>query len=351
MIPNRTASGLRGSVRSCTEESTFPPVSDPDGKLLDRHSEYTTEYNPDGRLTLSRIRNSDGSYWVTHYEYLPSGQMLKIASGTEGQVLTETHFSYDENGRLQEITTDGRYETPVSFRYDEHGRKSKIQVSRAEDYRPNMAHGGSPFEAADRAPTLPGGGSATTFYDEHDRPSEVQVRDAGGQLVSRAIRSYDAEGHVIQEKQILDNMVSMFPPETMVKIQADSGLTPDQLRQELGSQLKNFLGGQGETYSVSYRYDSGGHLVHTDRRIFNHEEEIDTNYNEHGDAISEITRRMQVPGSNSADPAPADSYSEAQYSYEYDQRGNWTIKTVSYRFSHDAAFQISTVSKRSLTYS
>jgi hypothetical protein len=33
------------------------------------------------------------------------------------------------------------------------------------------------------------------------------------------------------------------------------------------------------------------------------------------------------------------SYSETRYSYQYDQHGNWTEKTVSYRSSSDAAFQ------------
>jgi hypothetical protein len=63
-----------------------------------------------------------------------------------------------------------------------------VQVSRPADYRPNTGVAGSPFQVADRAPNLPGGGSATTVYDEHDRPAEVQVRDAQGELMSRAVR-------------------------------------------------------------------------------------------------------------------------------------------------------------------
>jgi hypothetical protein len=259
MMSDRARSGLRGAVKSCTEANIVNDV----------RSEYTTEYSSDGRIMLSRSRNTDGSYWVTRHEYAASGKLLKIASGTEGQALTETHYSYDQQGRLQKITTDGRGETPVSFRYDESGQKTKIEVSRAEDYRPNIATGGgSPFEAADQAPNLPGGGSATTIYDEYDRPTEVQIRDASGELVSRALRTYDAEGRVTEEKQILDNLISAFPPDVQAKLVEESGLSPDQLRQELGAQLTSLMAGKAETYSVSYRYDSSGRLIHISRRIF-----------------------------------------------------------------------------------
>jgi hypothetical protein len=97
-------------------------------------------------------------------------------------------------------------------------KKTKIAVSRSTDYQPNTAVAGSPFEVADRAPNLPGGGSATTIYDERDRATEVQVRDVSGELVNRALRTYDAQGHIIEEKQILDNPETMFPAEAWAKM-------------------------------------------------------------------------------------------------------------------------------------
>jgi hypothetical protein len=350
-MSDRVQAGLRGSVKSCTEESTFPTMTDAPGKALEVRFERTTVYDPDGRRLSARERNSDGTQWVTRYEYSNSAQLLKTASGIEGQALTETTYSYDPQGRLAKITTDSSSDTPVFFRYDEHGGKTKLQTSRASDYRPNMATAGSPFEAADAAPNLPDGGTTTTIYDEHDGPTEVQVRDTNGELVNRAVRTYDAQGHVSDEKQIYDNLVTMFPPETRQKLLDDSGLSADQLRQELHAQLTQMMKGQTEPYSVSYRYDSGGRLIHTARRIFNHEDEIDTAYNEHGDTESEITRSTRPEAENEPTaPGPPSSYSEARYSYQYDQHGNWTEKTFSYRPSSDAAFQSSTVIKRSLTY-
>lgn len=349
-MSDRVQAGLRGPVKSSTEESTYPNMPHAAGKALEVRFEHTTVYDLDGRTLSTRSRNSDGSQWVTRYEYSNSAQLLKTASGIEGQALTETTYSYDQ-GRLARITTGSRSETPVFFRYDDHGGKTKVQTSRASDYRPNMATAGSPFEAADMAPNLPDGGTTTTIYDEHDTPTEVQVRDTNGELVNHAVRTYDAQGHVSEEKQIYDNVVTMFPPETRQKLLDDSGLSADQLQQELHAQLTQLMKGQAGHYSVSYRYDSGGRLIHTARRIFNHEDEIDTTYNEHGDTESEITRSTRPEGENEPTaPGPPSSYSETRYSYRYDQNGNWREKTVSYRSSSDAAFQSSTVIERSLTY-
>jgi hypothetical protein len=189
-----TQRGLRGTVKSCTETTTHPAVTDADGKTHQYHSEYTTEYDSNGRILVTRRRNSDGSHWVTRSDYDPTSRLLKTASGVEGGTITETTYSYDQQGRLLNITAGDKPDSPAVFRYDERGRKSKIEVSSPADYRSNIAFGGSPFEAADRAPNLPSGGSATTLYDDHDRATEVQVRDASGKLVSRVLRRYNA-GH------------------------------------------------------------------------------------------------------------------------------------------------------------
>lgn len=184
------------------------------------------------------------------------------------------------------------------------------------DLRPPVRHTSTgSLRAADIAPNLPDGGTTTTIYDEHDRPTEVQVRDTHGELVNGALRTYDAQGHVSEEKQVYDNLVTMFSPETRQKLLDDSGLSAD-LRQELLAQLTQLMKGQAGPYSVSYRYDSEGRLIHTARRIFNHEDEIDTTYNEHGEAESEITRSTRPEAENETTaPGPPSSYSETRYSY------------------------------------
>lgn len=234
------------------------------------------------------------------------------------------------------------------FRYDEHGRKTSILTTSAADYRPNVTVAGSLFEAAGLTPNLPGGGTTTTTYDEHDRPIEVQLRGADGELVTSASRTYDAQGHVLDETQRNDNFVSQFPPETRQKILDESGLSPEQLQQEMKAQLTKLLQGREEMYSISHRYDSAGRLIHVDRKIFNGEEQIDTICNEHGDKESETT--LSVPPTSETAEQPEPSYSQTRYSYQYDDHGNWTEQTMEVSSSRDTTFHASTVMKRSLTY-
>jgi RHS Repeat len=348
-MSRRQQRGLRGPVKSCTEKSTHPGMTDPNGKTYPEvQSEYTTEYDVDGRMLATRSRSSDGSQRLTVYIYDASGQLLKVASGVEGNAPTQTTYSYDQRGRLEQISDDTRCDSPVVFRYDERGRKTKIEISRSADYRPNIGVAGSPFEVTDRAPNLPGGGNAITLYDERDRATEVQVRDANGELVNRALRIYDAQGHIIEEKQILDNPETMIPSEMRAKMLDEAGLSAGELR----AQLIKLMAGQSGPYSVSYRYDTHGRVNHTTRRIFNHEEEIETTYNEHGDMESEITRSTRLTAeADPATPAPSlTSYSEVRHSYQYDQHENWTEKAVLYRTSPDGTFQPSAVTKRTLAY-
>jgi YD repeat-containing protein len=353
-VSDREQSGLRGPVKSFTEESTysFASLTDAEGKTMPEvHSESTTEYDTGGRI-LAAHGNSGGSQWVALYAYDASGRLLKISSGVEGQASTATTYSYDQQGRLQTIAADGRSDSPITFRYDEHGRKTKIEISSPADYRPNVAVGGGPFQAVDRAPNLPGGGSATTIYDEQDRATEVQVRDASGELVHRAVRTYDAQGHILEEKQIWDDPLRMFPADALAEVLEKSGLSLEQLRQEMRPQLAKLMAGPSGACSVSYEYDAQGRVTHTSRQIFNHPDEIETTYNQQGDVTSEVTRSTQPTGETeptTAAPGPPD-YSEARHSYQYDQHENWIEQAASYRSSPDAAFQSSTVIKRALTY-
>jgi hypothetical protein len=170
------------------------------------------------------------------------------------------------------------------------------------------------------------------------------------ELVSRAVRTYDAQGQVVEEKQILDNPETVIPAEARAKMLEASGAPPDQFRQELRAQLTKLMAGQSGPYSVSYRYDAQVRINHTSRRIFNQEDEIEADYNQHGDMASEITRSTRLAGeTDPTTPAaglPFDS--EVRHSSKYDYRENWTEKAISYRSSLDDAFQSSI--KRTLTW-
>jgi YD repeat-containing protein len=350
-MSHRDRDGVRGPVRSCTEESTYPGVADSEGRVQQVRTKSVTEYDTEGRVTARRYINPDGSEWTTHDTYDASGRLLKSASGMEGQEVSETVYSYDAQGKLQSIRTGARSESPTTFSYDAHGRKTKVEISRAADYRPNFSTGGSPFEALDTAPNLPGGGSATTIYDEHDRAIRVEVRDAEGTIVNRAERTYDSQGRILEEKQILDHPEAMIPPEKRAKIVEQSGLSYDQLREELRTKFTELMAGHSGTYTVSFSYDDKGRPAVMRRRIFDREEEIETTYNDHGDVSSEITRsKTRAEEGGSSPLAGMPPYSEVRYSYKYDDRENWIEKTISYRSSPDGTFQASSTVERTLTY-
>jgi YD repeat-containing protein len=352
-MSDREKAGLRGPVGMCVEETNYPGATTSDGTHIpERKFWYTTQYDVDGHITAMRSRQSDGPEWVTRYSYNASGHLLKTTSGTEGEPSRETDYSYDDQGRLLNITDTRTPDNPITFRYDESGRKMKVQVSRPADYRPNTAVTGSPFQVADMAPNLPGGGSATTIYDEDDRPTEVHVHDAQGKLVSRAARSYDAQGRVREEKQILDNPETMIPAGALEKMLEASGASGEELREQIRGQLTKLMGGQAGPFSVVYGYDAQGRVNQTRRQIFNQEHVIETTYNEHGDKVAEITRGTQIGGDEeqSTPVSGLPPYSEVHYSYRYDGHGNWTEENVSYRSSPGGASESSTGRRRTLTY-
>jgi hypothetical protein len=350
LMSTREQLGLRGPVKTCVEETTYPGVNAPDGtQIPERKSSYATEYDVTGRILATRIGNPDGSEWVMRYGYDVSGHLHKTASGKEGEPSTEAVYSYDDRGRLRNITDGLRPDNPVTFRYDEQGRKTKVQVSRPADYRPNTAVAGSPFQVSDGPPNLPGGGMATTIYDEHDRPAEVQVRDAQGELVSRAVRIYDSKGRIIEEKQILDNPETIIPAEIRAKLLEESGASREQLRE----QLTKVMGGHAGPFSIAYSYDNQGRVNQTRHRIFNEEAIFETTYNEHGDTATEITRRAGVNNEEKEPDIPAPvmfPFSEVRHSYQYDDHGNWIEKITSYRSTPNGAFESSSMRRRTLTY-
>jgi hypothetical protein len=199
-------------------------------------------------------------------------------------------YDYDAQARLLSIADSRVPDNPIIFHYEERGRKTAVQIFRPEDYRPSTAFAGSPFGVAAMGPNLPGGGSTTTVYDEHDRTIEIQARDSHGELVSRAVRIYDAQGHVSEEHQILDNPETFIPAEARLEILKSPGKSLQGLRDE----LTKLMDGKTGPYSIAYNYDAQGRVEHTRRRIFSEEQEIETTYNEHGDEESEITRSKQI---------------------------------------------------------
>jgi len=164
-MTDREEAGLRGSVRICVEETTYPT-----GKSL-----TTTEYGPDGRLLTTRASNSEGSECFTTKTYEADGRLVKTSSAKSGEPATETLYAYDEAGRLKESRDADGEGNLTGYRYDQQGRKSEIKTFAPEvieRYRKGVLVAGSLWDAAQRGIGALKGGSVTTLIDERDLPIE-----------------------------------------------------------------------------------------------------------------------------------------------------------------------------------
>jgi YD repeat-containing protein len=292
-MSDREEAGLRGPVRTCLEET-----------VLFGGSKYltTAEYSSDGRLLTFRTTNPDGSEGIRAQTYDAAGRLAKIISGNIGEPSTETLYMYDETGRLLTITNGPKKGGRIDFYYDEHGRKTTIQsfdpktLSRGQNSSLNP-----PWDAVVRAGVaVPVGGKIITIYDENDQPTEAQIRDAEDHTVRRLVRTYDANGRMVEENPFL------------------------MMNNEMGA----LLGGKEQAgTSTSYTYDAQNRITKRRKRNMIFETTATILYNDHGDKAEERTTFTK----NSAMPigsAGAPKEDEIHYTYQYDSYGNWMEQTV-----------------------
>ena len=354
-MTDREKAGLRGPVRICVEETAVPV-----GKLL-----TTTEYNSDGNLLTTRIVNPDGSEFVTSRTYDANGRLVKV---TSGKPEAETLYAYDEAGRILAITNSPAKGNRTDFRYDKQGRKTTIQSFDPETLQrtQNGMYAGSPWDAAVAGFGVPVGGNLTTIYDEHNQPTEAQIRNAAGQLVTRFTRTYDAHGRILEEKPIQENPALLFADRFSVEVEQRTELTDARL-EALSKAMKSMLSGRSGT-GTTYAYDDQGHLTKMRERNFVVDRVTTITYNEHGEKSEERT----ITAGNSVvpigvayslnengnftpskppvePPAPPDlsEHSEVHYAYQYDSYGNWTQQTTYHSSYPDLP---SNVRHRMLTY-
>src|SRR6266550_3104489 len=293
------------------------------------------------------------------------GRLVKTASGKLGEPGTESVYAYDEAGRLLSITNSPEKGNRTDFRYDEQGRKTTVQTfdPKTLQSRQNSMFGGSPWDAAQAGFGVSAGGNVTTIYRENDKPTEAQVHDAEGRIVSRVVRTYDANGRIMEENQIQENpallMVDKFSAEQRVELD-------DKQLEAMNKAMKSMLSGRSGT-GKTYTYDAQGRVKEVRDRNFALDTVTTTGYNEHGDKSEErmtltdntafpvgVAYSMDENGtlipatvSNTPSVPERPKLDVIEYRYEYDQYGNWTEQTVIHRSESN---EYSTVRHRTLTY-
>jgi YD repeat-containing protein len=354
-MSDRERIGLRGPVRTCTEETIF---SD------DNKWTTTWEYSPEGNVLSEHRGGSDGSAWVVTHTYDPADRLIRTTSGRPGEPGVETSYSYDEGGRMASVTHSDKSDR-TNFDYDEHGRRMETHSFDAKtiDRNKNVAFGGSPWDAAVSGYGVPTGGTVTVVYDEDERPLEAQVRDVEGNIVSRVIRSYDTHGRVSEEKPTWENPAALF--QEKLPADAQNQMSPAQ-QQAMSKALATLLQGRRVAGKL-YSYDSQGRLTKVTETNFVFEKTTTLSYNEHGDISQEVEVSADnaalpvgvsysidgegklIPSQFDAEPPPTfvPERSNVRYGYQYDSFGNWTERIATGR--SDSAAPLN-VRRRTITY-
>jgi hypothetical protein len=356
-MSEREKAGLRGPVKTCLEETDYPT-----GKYL-----TTTEYSTDGRVLTIRTPLLDGSQWVSSNIYDTNGHLVKTVSGKLGEVDTEIRYDYDDTGRL--LTTANSSETGnrTNFHYDEHGRKTAVQQfdTRALQRAQSSIYSGSPWEAAVGSGIgVPVGGHITIIYDGNDQPTEAQIRDGEDHLVSRIVRTYDANGRLVEEEPIQENPALFFAD----RLGAEGQPQPTAAQLEaMNTAMKSLLRGRSGTGS-SYTYDEQGRKTKIHDRNFVIDKVTIIAYNERGDKSEERTTiagnstvpvgvafavdedGTLIPDKRATEPTESLDLAgeeEVRYAYQYDGYGNWTQQTANDRSKPN---EPSIVRHRTITY-
>ena len=356
-MSDREKAGLRGPVKTCIEETTGPP----DGMKYST----TTEYSPDGRLLTTRHTGSDGTEWTKTQSYDADGRLTKTSWGKVGD---ESLYAYDGTGRLLSITSRPENSGRIDFQYDEQGRKISIQSFDTEtlERAQKTSYMGSLWDAAVAwGVGVPVGGNIITIYNGNDQPTEAQLRDGQGRIVTRIVRSYDANGRISEENQIQENPALYFADQ--FGLEGRPQPTAAQL-EGMNTAMKQMMGGRNGT-GTSYSYDAQGREIEKRERNSWFAKVTTTSYNEHGDKSAEsetmadnstapagVQFSMDENGTIvQSDPAakptefPVEMFDghKVQYAYQYDSYGNWTQQTVNHSYKQGEA---SSICHRTLTY-
>jgi hypothetical protein len=336
---------LRGLVRTCHIQRTW--VARQCGtdacETEERCDSADLEFHEDGTLSRQSHTNFDSSRWAAKYKYeYQSGQLTAVRHIREDSV-TVCSKEYDRQGRLSRIVdhSAGAGRTTEKYDYDDAGRKKRTQYVDVANQRPDTLWG---VQGTDTCYSAPGTAKLTTLYNEQDQPVELLFHDASDQLISRVVFTYNAGGNLIEELQTR-------PPHAFANLFGD--VPPEQLET-----LCAMFQSASEPMRIKHRYDHDGRRVETRCQFGVLSDQFKTrSYNEHDDEIAasseEHSREFGSNDEGQLSPVPAServSRSEARFHYEYDEYGNWTMKTIEGRSSIDEEFSISSIEKRTIQY-
>jgi hypothetical protein len=145
-----------------------------------------TIYDAEGNLLVIRFIYPGSQDWVTTRTYDETGRLTKISSGKPGEPPAETFYTYDESGRV-----------------------SGIQAAASEEIIKQQGASAVVMDLSWDAPEeeipVPTCGKVRALYDDVGHLTELHAFDAQGHLVCKSVHTYDANGRIIEENQVLEN--------------------------------------------------------------------------------------------------------------------------------------------------
>jgi len=239
--------GLRGHVRQCIEQAIHPA----DGTLSEQSLTTTSVYSPEGRLLETRIQDGSGADYLVTYTYDSAGRLVNKSSsrGLSDADRTSTSYTYDDKGHLLAVKSRPG-DAGAVYEYDNHDGKRRIEHLPVFTPQPQAAVGAISWENSDVYLLPSSGGTLTTLYDEHDRPAEGRVSDADGRMTMRIVRTYDAEGRVLGDKLIPEDMESVLPAQLTGQL--------NDAQKKAFARLRASFFASGES---GYTYDPHGRVI------------------------------------------------------------------------------------------
>jgi YD repeat-containing protein len=213
---------------------TGEELLDVDGSVLEKRS-----FEPDdqGRIAREFVHYADGSADRIEYAYDDAGRVVRkeryddddalesaeniVYEGevvvcesvvdAEGEILSETLYIYDDNGRLAEIVSDNREEglwfTKV-YRYDDAGHRQAATTFNQEGEAVERIlfendEKGRPIQIVDENRRQRN--TIRMAYDERGEIIFQEEHDLNGELVNSIERSYDADGRLLESHIVVRN--------------------------------------------------------------------------------------------------------------------------------------------------
>jgi hypothetical protein len=306
-LSDREKAGLRG------------PVKNVEDKIVGKYP-TETEYSPDGRFLALRTPTSDGSQLIKTWIYDTDDRLAKITCGKMGEPAdNESLYTYDETGRLLAISNHPRKGGRMDIQYDLQGRKTTIQTFDFEALRraKNVIMTGCRVGGAvNFSFGVPVRGKIIGIYNDPQQQTESQIRDAEDRVVGRVVCSYDANGRMIEGKRIQENPA-------MIRAKEQAEPTAEAL-EATNQQMKSM-----PSDWRSYSYDTEGRVIEMRerKRTSSLDRITRTSYNEHGDKSATV----EIIEVGEASPDRDQFLSrerEIRFTYEYDNQGNWTQRTM-----------------------